>query len=461
MNKKFNNTFSRANPNISVTVNTNNLTKNVTQENNKDFLNEKIELDNLINLYNLKRFDELASYGEIFVEKYPKNVEGLNALALGYKNLRELKRSISLFKKAIEIDSSKDYLYQNLGNLYFDIGNNKSTIDCQNKAIKLNPKNIKAINCLGLALSNSGDDLSAINYYQMAISLNPTDSETNYNIATSYRKLSKYKEASFHYSKSSNKKSKSFQLECMYLGEEIDKDMFYSLLTELSEKEKLFPLVACISKHASIKFSKPDPYPFCRKPFEFIRKFNLYTHKDFNDDLIKQFLKDVNASNISKRGQSLLKNGVQTSGNLFLLEHRSVRKMLRVIEDQLLEYRSFYSNFDEKIIKNWPKKYNIFGWLIEIKRGGSLSSHMHNEGWLSSSIYLSIPDKINNDDGNIKFSLDGANFPKLKNPHEKPTIIDINKGDMVSFPSSLFHSTIPFQSQKSRVTLAFDVIPAD
>lgn len=461
MIKKFNDTFSKANPNIVVTVNTNNLTKNIKREKNKDFVNEKNELDNLINLYNLKKFDELASYGENFVEKYPKNIEGLNALALAYKNLKELKRSINLFKKAIQIDSSKDYLYQNLGNLYFDMGNNKSTIDCQNKAIKLNPENTKAINCLGLALSNSGDDLSAINNYLKAISLNPTDSETNYNIATSYRKLSKYKEASFHYSKSNNKKSKSFQLECMYLGGEIDKEDFYSLLNELSKEEKLFPLVASISKHASINYSKPDPYPFCRRPFEFIRKFNLYNHKEFDNDLIEQFLKDVNASNITKRGQSLLKNGIQTSGNLFLLEHNSVRKMLRVIEDQLLEYRSFYGNFDEKIIKNWPRKYNIFGWLIQIKSGGSLSSHMHNEGWLSSSVYLSIPEKKDNNDGNIKFSLDGANFPKLKNPHEKPIIVDINKGDMVSFPSSLFHSTIPFESHKSRITLAFDVIPID
>ena len=38
-------------------------------------------------------------------------------------------------------------------------------------------------------------------------------------------------------------------------------------------------------------------------------------------------------------------------------------------------------------------------------------------------------------------------------------IVDIEKGDVVLFPSSLFHATIPFNSNKKRITLAFDIIP--
>jgi ectoine hydroxylase-related dioxygenase (phytanoyl-CoA dioxygenase family) len=46
---------------------------------------------------------------------------------------------------------------------------------------------------------------------------------------------------------------------------------------------------------------------------------------------------------------------------------------------------------------------------------------------------------------------DGKKFPKK--------IVDLNLGDIVLFPSSLFHSTIPFNSNQRRITLAFDVIP--
>ena len=37
--------------------------------------------------------------------------------------------------------------------------------------------------------------------------------------------------------------------------------------------------------------------------------------------------------------------------------------------------------------------------------------------------------------------------------------VDVNKGDLVLFPSSLFHHTIPFKSNEERVTFAFDIIP--
>ena len=141
------------------------------------------------------------------------------------------------------------------------------------------------------------------------------------------------------------------------------------------------------------------------------------------------------------------------------MEYDSVKKMVKIIEEKIQDYRIKFKESDAGIIKNWPKEYNLFGWLIQIKDGGSLSSHMHNEGWLSSSIYLQRPKKINSNDGDIEFCLDGANFPKIEKLSNEKKIIDIKKGDMVSFPSSLFHSTIPFSSNEDRVTLAFDIIP--
>ena len=38
-------------------------------------------------------------------------------------------------------------------------------------------------------------------------------------------------------------------------------------------------------------------------------------------------------------------------------------------------------------------------------------------------------------------------------------IVNIERGNIVLFPSSLFHSTLPFNSKEKRVTLAFDIIP--
>ncbi len=93
-----------------------------------------------------------------------------------------------------------------------------------------------------------------------------------------------------------------------------------------------------------------------------------------------------------------------------------------------------------------------------MNQGGNLNGHMHKEGWLSGAIYIDLPDKNKKNEGDIEFSLHGANYPHDGKSYTTE-ILEINKGDIVFFPSSLFHSTIPFHSDYQRITLAFDIIP--
>ena len=96
--------------------------------------------------------------------------------------------------------------------------------------------------------------------------------------------------------------------------------------------------------------------------------------------------------------------------------------------------------------------------MVSINTGGSLAAHIHKEGWLSGSLYFKMPSKKTSNEGNIVFSLDGANYPTDGKKFDKKSV-DVNKGDLVLFPSSLFHHTIPFKSNEERFTFAFDIIP--
>jgi predicted 2-oxoglutarate/Fe(II)-dependent dioxygenase YbiX len=60
--------------------------------------------------------------------------------------------------------------------------------------------------------------------------------------------------------------------------------------------------------------------------------------------------------------------------------------------------------------------------------------------------------------GSIEFSLEGGRLTNEKKIF--PTkLVDLKKGDFILFPSSLFHSTVPIESNEERITLAFDVRP--
>ena len=91
--------------------------------------------------------------------------------------------------------------------------------------------------------------------------------------------------------------------------------------------------------------------------------------------------------------------------------------------------------------------------------GGNLDAHIHKEGWLSGSLYLEIPDDINTGEGDIIFSLTGANYP-TDNKLFPQKRVSVSKGLVILFPSALFHYTTPFNSETNRVTLAFDIIPS-
>ena len=93
-----------------------------------------------------------------------------------------------------------------------------------------------------------------------------------------------------------------------------------------------------------------------------------------------------------------------------------------------------------------------------INSGGNLLPHIHKEGWLSSSIYLTLPSKKDNNDGDIGFTLHGGNYPSDNRVYPEK-IVRVNEGDIVMFPSSIFHYTVPFNSDHKRISLAFDLIP--
>jgi hypothetical protein len=176
---------------------------------------------------------------------------------------------------------------------------------------------------------------------------------------------------------------------------------------------------------------------------------------------MRNLIEVSNLDTAVSRRQELLQGGKQTSGNIFgeaegdkslIIQH-----FLNIIKNEVQKYKLSFSNECE-IISSFPEKYTIRGWLIEIENAGFLKPHIHDSGWISGSIYLNLPQDRVGEEGNIKFSTEGMDYPNDGKKFPKK-IVDLNLGDIVLFPSSLFHSTIPFNSNQRRITLAFDVIP--
>ena len=120
-------------------------------------------------------------------------------------------------------------------------------------------------------------------------------------------------------------------------------------------------------------------------------------------------------------------------------------------------YFKKYCSKKSLFIENWPADYDLDGWYIRLDNGGEISTHIHT-AWLSGVLYIWLPKKTTNDEGNIEFTLRGFDLPVIRDDYPRCTI-ETAPGVLVLFPSSLPHRVIPFTSNDQRICIAFDMKP--
>ena len=125
----------------------------------------------------------------------------------------------------------------------------------------------------------------------------------------------------------------------------------------------------------------------------------------------------------------------------------------------ITEIESYYLKFKNEtcsLIKKWPSKYDLNAWHVILKKQGHQNPHIHPDGWLSGVIYLKVVPSFKKNEGAIEFCLNGEYYYDVKSPK----VVHLPKaGDIVLFPSSLHHRTIPFSADTDRISIAFDLVP--
>jgi hypothetical protein len=109
-----------------------------------------------------------------------------------------------------------------------------------------------------------------------------------------------------------------------------------------------------------------------------------------------------------------------------------------------------------------PARWKLIAWGNVLTGAGHQAPHIHNLGWLSGVLYLAVPPEVRADDpaegGWIEFGRPGYGLPTLRPPHLRS--LPPREGDLLLFPSALWHATKPFTGEGERISLAFDLAPA-
>ena len=439
----------------------------------------------------LKDYQKAKECYEKAVEIDPNSADAYYNLGIIFKELKEYQKAKSCYEKADNIQPNNTIIQTNLGIIFNDLGEYQKAKDCYEKAIKINPDNGKAHYNLGVIYKDSGELQKAKICFKKVIEINPNEQETHNSLGVIFQELGEYQKAKDCYEKAIEIKpnygdvyynlgqllheSGEYHLAENYFKKAIqikpgdirtsnslltnlykmnNQSILFEELDSIINEGKMNAVIGSICSRSEVKYGIKKENPFCNNPLDYVLKKDLNEKYDFKNVIVKCVNNILKDDSISNRVQKLITNGYQTAGNLFANRDFDTNEIQKIIKIEIEKYRLYFKDSKEGFIKNWPTNYNLNGWLISMKKGGKLSAHMHDLGWLSGSIYINVPQKSELESGNLVVCID-----ENENKNENKKSIDVVTGSLCLFPSSLLHYTIPFESEENRIVLAFDMIP--
>tara|TARA_B100000579_G_C22816314_1_gene848042 strand:+ start:412 stop:1827 length:1416 start_codon:yes stop_codon:yes gene_type:complete len=369
----------------------------------------------------------------------------------------KLKEAKLLLSKAIELNPNFAEAYSNLGIVLKDLGNLKEAELSLSKAIEIKPDAAEAYSNLGTVLKDLGKLKEAELSLSKAIELKPGHTNAKMNRWQLFFDKKQFELALKDADSCNTELSRACALETLYALGRIDE--IYERIDKTSKLDELNIRLAAFSSFIAEQEKKATSNNFCQNPLSFLYFSNIRMHLNDKNYFIKELIKELqNLKTVWEPSNRTTKNGFQTPihVNLFTNSTEKISHLKLIILDEIEKYYEKFCQEQCSFIQNWPSTKKLVGWHVILKKQGYQSSHIHPAGWLSGVVYLKVVPPLDKDEGAIEFSLSGLNY---SNDHSPKLTYQPESGDILLFPSSLHHRTIPFTTNTDRIVLAFDLMP--
>jgi tetratricopeptide (TPR) repeat protein len=327
----------------------------------------------------------------------PGNAKAYDNLALVLDARNAKDEALAALDRAIALNPVSEASHFSRANLLAELGRNELAIEAYSTAIAINPRNAATHLGLGGLLLKRGDARTALVHIDESLELLPRDAT-----ALSYKAV-----------------ALSEIGDTAALNRLVDLDRF----------------IRCV--HVGEGLGTPFP------AFNAALARHIETHPT-----LRQVPSTVNGNDTKE----LLGDGNPLSAAL-----------KRFVVEQIAAY-------DERIPADpahplkagRPARHTIESWGVVMWSQGYQVAHIHKKAWISGVYYVQLPPVVAEDrpgnDGWIEFGHGPADLYARSSPpvrRMRPV-----EGMLITFPSYLWHRTIPFDSAQRRICISFDVIPA-
>ena len=347
--------------------------------------------------------------------------------------------------------------HEKLGDALREQARFDEALDSYQTALNHDPLRIGAHVNQAVTLHELGHYDTAAKLCLRALEIDPQSKSAQHNLAHCYWKLERFKEALLLFKGLDTPIAEARALECLFAMQ--SEDTFYRVQEQPAPSWGANLRIAAINAFAADQWNRLNPHPFCKRPLDFIRTYDLLEGKTDRIQFIEELIAILNRQTAvwEPFGKSTVA-GFQTPAVLFERPEGPLAELHSLLETHITRYRT--EQFDEtcNYIDRFPTRYTLNGWYGKLVKGGHRLPHIHPSGWLSGVFYIQCPQGSNIDEGAIEFSLHGYGYPVLNDAYPRHQHRP-RSGDLVLFPSSLFHSTVPIETEKERLVVAFDLVP--
>ena len=448
-------------------------------------------ITSLFEHYKNGRFDDAEKMAISFTQQFPTHYFGWKILGVVFKETSEASKSLAANQKAVQFAPQDYEVHNNLGATLLELGRLDDAEASCKQAIALKPDFAEAHSNLAKAFQRLGRLAEAEESFKRAIELKPNYAEAHTNLASLLQKIGRLEEAEAVYTHAIALKPSCLQSirsrwvllfmqkkfaaalrdadSCIVKGyNEADLTTLYAMgrIEEIykrieirSEEDGENISIAAFAAFIAEAEKKSTAYNFCPNPMDFIHVANLSSHLKDSATYVAGVIKELQeVETIWDPPGKTTKSGFQSlrGVNLFRDPRGKIAQLKSIISNELDAYYLKFQNEPYSYIKKWPSEHNLMGWHVILKQQGHQSPHYHPSGWLSGVIYLKVVPSLGKNEGAIKFSLNGPRYGEDSSPS---VIFQPDLGDIVFFPSSLHHSTVPFMTETDRIIISFDLMP--
>jgi hypothetical protein len=167
------------------------------------------------------------------------------------------------------------------------------------------------------------------------------------------------------------------------------------------------------------------------------------------------YLRSVHRARSQQLDQSV-RGGTQTEGLILSHVHPLIEQTAKAVRAAVASYvAQLPPTLPDHPLLSAPRDRTVRfagSWSVLLRGGGFHSNHVHPMGWISSALYVELP-QAEGESGWLTLGEPQQELATGLAPFRK---VEPKPGRLVLFPSTMWHGTVPFKAGE-RLTIAFDV----